>query len=120
MLPTTDTGSWVTGSETVCGTGNGIVPPAVEGRPEPHTTVPSGVGQVTVQSVPKFAGSPYTVAPKVRTAPAATTPGRGVVMAIPVTVDTKVTVAAELLLRSVVDSAVTRTAFFEGMAGGAV
>ena len=77
-------------------------------------------GQVTVQSVPKFAGSPYTVAPRVRTAPAGTTPGRGVVMAIPVTVDMMPILATELLLRSVVDRAVTKTALFKGMAGGAV
>jgi hypothetical protein len=41
-------------------------------------------------------------------------------MAIPVTVDVMVTVTVELLPRSVVESAVRVTVFFEGMPGGAV
>jgi hypothetical protein len=120
VLPTTDTGRLVTGSVKDCGTVNRIVPPAGEWRPEPQSTGPSTVGQVTVQSTPKFAGSPYTVAPKFKTAPAGTVPGKGVVMAIPVTVDVMVTETEELLLLSVVDSAVTVTLFLEGTPGGAV
>jgi len=42
------------------------------------------------------------------------------VMIVAVTVDVMVTAAAELLLRSVVDNAVTATVFFAGTPGGAV
>jgi hypothetical protein len=76
--------------------------------------------QVAVQSTPRFEGSPITVAPKFMTVPAGAETGRGGVMMTPVTVDVMVTVAAEDLLRSVVDSAVTATVFFVGMPGGAV
>jgi hypothetical protein len=120
VVPTTDTVWFVSGSITVCGTTNGTLTPELEWILEPQTTGPSTRGQVTVQSTPKFAGSPDTVAPKLTIAPAGSVPGRGVVMTVLVTVDVMVTVVAELLLRSVVDNAVTATVFFVGTPGGAV
>jgi hypothetical protein len=53
------------------------------------------------------------------TEPAGVEAGRGGAITIPVTVDVMVTVAVEVLLRSVVDSAVTTTVFFAGTPGGA-
>lgn len=78
------------------------------------------MGQVTVQSTPKFAESPVTTALKPMTLPAGAEAGRGGVMTIPATVEVMRTLAAELLLRSVVDSAVMATVFFVGTPGGAV
>lgn len=101
------------------GTVNATVPPAREWREE-QTTNPLGVGQYTVQSTPKLAGSPTTVAPNWRIAPAGAELGKGEVMVTLVTVDMIETVAVEDLLRSVVDSAVTATVFPEGTPVGAV
>src|SRR5215831_12044013 len=119
VTPTSDRFWAVPGIRAVCGTVNATVAPATEWRLEAQATAPIGVGQVKVQSAPKLAGSPATVAPKFRTAPAGAEAGKGEVMTMLVTVEVMVTVAAEDLLRSVVDNAVTATVFFLGTPGGA-
>ena len=119
--PTSDTFCVVPGTRTVSGMVNGTVCPAKECKPEGEQTAgPFTVGQVATQSTPRLAGSPATVAPRLRTALAGAEGGRGLLMTIAVTVEVMMTVAEEALLRSVVDSAVTAMVFFVGTPGGAV
>ena len=117
--PTSDILCVVPGMVTPAGTVKATVPPAGEWREE-QTTDPPGMGQFTIQSTPKLAGSPTTVAPNWRIAPAGAELGKGEVMVRLVTVDVIEIVAEEDLLRSVVDSAVTATVFPEGTPVGAV
>jgi hypothetical protein len=98
-VPTSDSFWFVPGTVTVSGTVNATLPPAGEWRGEgEQVTGPFAVVQVAVQSTPRFAGSPATVAPKLTTPPAGTEAGRGGVMVIPVTVEVMVTIAAKALL----------------------
>jgi len=76
--------------------------------------------QLAVQSTPRFAGSPVTTAAKVTAVSAGTLAGGGSVIVMPVTVEMMVTEAAEALLRSVLESAVTATVLFKGTPEGAV
>jgi hypothetical protein len=53
---------------------------------------------VAVQSTPRFAGSPTTVAPKLTSAPAGIDAGGWLVMTMPVTVEMMTTLEAAVLL----------------------
>jgi hypothetical protein len=83
-------------------------------------TGPATVVQVAVQSTPRFAGSPVTTAPRLIAAPAGTDAGIAELITIFVTKDETVIVDDADLLRSVVESAVTATVFFDGTLKGAV
>lgn len=119
LVPTSETPCVVPGRVTVSGITNATVPPATEWRPDPQVTGPTVVGQVTVQSVPRFAGSPTTVAPRLTTESAGAETPTGL-MTIAVIVDVRVTGATAVLLRSELDRAVTVTICFAGTDVGAV
>jgi len=75
--------------------------------------------QSAVQSTPRFAGSPATVADRVTVAPGEAVGGGNWVMVMLVTLETTVTENAAALLWSVVESAVTAMVLWGGTPAGA-
>jgi len=96
-----------------------VVPPTLE-CVEVKLLVQLTPPQLAVQSTPRFAGSPVTVAARVKVAPAGAVCGGNCVMTTLVTEETSVTVDAAVLLRSVLESAVTAIFDLDGTETGAV
>jgi len=110
VLPTMPK-NWVGGGITKF-----TVPPEAEWKPAGVQSMPP---QSAFQSTPRLAGSPATVADRVTEDPAGATGGGNWVTVMLVTVEVTVTVNAEALLWSVVESAVTAMVLWGGTAAGA-